>query len=507
MTWLGEQLLSFKQVVFILVGGNTFQRIKFLLLPGILALFLGLFLTACGSDETPSPPTQPPPSATAPVPTVAEPSPTALPPPTTVGLTPTPADVDPVSTLPPVPTVPIASPPPTLAGSPSAAGFYGPLPTPPRTLDPKAEAWATGPKTFPKVQFVVGTSNGLYLLDKTGQAEKLIAGGAAYLDPHVAPDGSFVAVYRTDRTSKQRQLVLVDPTGAVKLVTLDNGGMILAAAWSPDSHTLALTRATDTNNDGITDSYDATTVVLYDPATGKGQPIGDGGYAAWSPDGVRIAYLLPAPNADTLDPSTRQLGRGPNGLAVYNLTNKGKRDLVQAKGLQVTLGGAAVAPLRPDQKFDLRYFKAVAWHSDSVHITASADLTGPNGARTGVIVTMTLENATPKVITAGGDAANRLGWSADGKHLAFETQPQYPVGPKSAAGIALVEVGNLDTPTPVKTSLGNPATRSEVRDPLWIDGGQSLAYLEGDRSILSVADLNGQTPRHLISDCTGFDWL
>lgn len=384
---------------------------------------------------------------------------------------------------------------------------YGPLPTPPRTLDPKVELFNPGPgKSLPKGSLVVGTETGLYLVTPPDNTGKLLVGGAGFLEPKIAPDGQRVAVFRRDPVSRQSQLVLVDLGGGIKAVNFDNGGVVLAAAWSPDSKTLALTRATDTNNDGLADDFDQTSLVLYQIASGKQQSIGEGSYAAWSADGVRLAYIIPGPTDSSFDPTTRQLRRGPNALGVYNYSTKGKRTLLQAKGQSLGLANASFTPIPPDINLDLRYFKAVAWHPDGKHITASADASGPSSLRAGVILSVTLDEPTPKVLTAAGDAAGRVSWSPDGKQLAFETLPQYPVSPKSANQVAVLTGVNLETSAPVKTLLGAAATRSETRRPAWSPDNRQLAYLEGDSAILTLADSEGLNPRHLLSGCLGFDW-
>jgi hypothetical protein len=194
----------------------------------------------------------------------------------------------------------------------------------------------------------------------------------------------------------------------------------------------------------------------------------------------------------------------PNALGVYNVQNNGKRTLVSAKGLELTLGNAADDPTAKDRKVTLRYFKEVAWHPDSKHITASADISGT--LRLGVIVTLTLDDATPRPLTSGGDAAGRLAWSQDATNLVFETKPQYPLKAKSGEALGLLNKANLTTPSPTHLFVGDPATRDYARSPLWINKGLQLAFLKGDNAILTVVDADGKNEHTLVSGCNGFDW-
>ncbi len=480
------------------------QKLSFL----TALLIFSLLVAGCGDTPVnqPQTPTTSPEATSTEVLAIATPTMTVA---ETAGPVPTPTfEADPVRTQPPVVTVPYITIPPLVTGGSGKTEYYGPLPTPPRSLNPKAEAFTPdASKLLPKGNFIVGTANGLYLLNLAGDTEKLIAGGAAFSEPKVAPDGARVAAFRTDLVSRQSQLVLVEPAAAIKPLLPENGGVFLAAAWSPDSKTLALTRATDSNGDGLADYNDNLSLVLYDVASGKQQSVTEGGFAAWSPDGMRLALLIPGPSDNSLDPTTRKLKRAPNAVGIYNFANRGKRTLLEAKGMELVLGAAGFKPVPPDLKLGVRYFKAVGWHPDSKHITVSADVAGPSGLRAGVVLTATLDNNTPKVVTAGGDAAGQVQWDGDGQRLVFETFPQYPVGPNSATQIALLENASLQNAAAVKILLGNPATRSEAHSPAWISGGQVLAYLESEKSILTVVERNGQNPRRLFSGCNGFDWL
>lgn len=386
-------------------------------------------------------------------------------------------------------------------------GGYGPLPAPPATLDPASPAFqAASNPTLPKGSLVVGTATGLFVVNPKDGSARLLVGKAGFSDPKAAPDGRHVAVFRQDPISRLNQFGLVDLAGNFKPVNPDGGGTVLAASWSPDGKSLVLTRATDTNNDGLIDEFDQPTLLLYDVATGKQQTLGEGGWAAWSPDGVRLAYIILGPTASTLDPTTRQPGRGPNALAVYNLNTRAKRTLLESKGQSLVLGNAAFGPISADASLGLRYFKSVTWHPDSQHLTASADATGPNGLRAGAVVTFTRDDTTPKVLTAAGDAAGNVAWSADGRNLAFETLPQYPVTSKSARQVAVLNNIGPDGSFPVKTLLGVAATRSEARRPAWSPDSQQLAFLESETAILFVTDPSGQPPRPLLAGCQGFDW-
>ncbi len=469
-----------------------------------LSLLLVLFLSNSFNETTT-------PTALAPTtrPVVATTAVVMQTPPATATLEPSATQaIDPVHSLTPVVTFPVQTSLSPTPGPNATPANYGTLPGSPPTVDPKSELFNPGPgQALPKNSLVVGTSTGLYLLNPLTNSVKLLLGHASFLEPKISPDGQRIAVFRQDSVSRQSQLVLVDLGGGVKPVNFDSGGVVLMAAWSPDSKMLALTRATDSNSDGLADEFDLTTLVIYEVASGKQQAVGVGGFAAWSADGVRLAYIIPGTTDITLDPTTRQLRRGPNALAVYNYSTKAKRTLLEAKGQALGLANASFTPIPPDIKLDLRYFKAVTWHPDSKHFTASVDAIGPNGLRAGVILTLTVDDTTPRILTAAGDAVGKVSWSLDGKALAFETLPQYPVNVTSDNRVALLNEVNLDNNAPVKTLLGAASDRSETRRPVWSPDSQQLAYLEGDYSILTLADSTGKTPRHILSGCLGVDWF
>jgi Tol biopolymer transport system component len=355
---------------------------------------------------------------------------------------------------------------------------------------------------------VVATANGLYLLSANGQEDRTLANGTAFSNPKISPDGTRIAVLRTDNISLKQQLVLIEFGGDTRTVSTE-GGAVLNYSWSPDSKTLALTRANDSNNDGLTDENDKANIWLYDIATTKQQQVAEGRNPTWSPDGVRLAFIIPGPasNPNEIDPSTHKPAKTPNAIGVYNVQNKASRNLLSAKGLEFALKEVSDEPTLKASSVTLRYFKEVSWYPDSKRITVSADATGPNNLRTGLIMTLTIDETNPRLVTAGGDAVLRPLWSPDGKRLAFETEPQYPLkANKNGFAIGLLDNADPVKAVPTRQFVGDPATRNYARAPLWINGGQQLAFIMSDNAILSVVDADGKNERNLISGCSGFDW-
>lgn len=354
---------------------------------------------------------------------------------------------------------------------------------------------------------MLATNDGLFVTNRVGQNLRKLATGI-FSEPIIAPNGTKVIAQRTDPLSRRIELVLVDINGKQQVLTPDNGGRFISAAWSPDSKGLALTRATDSNGDGLIDEFDSGTLVLLDISNGKQQIITEGAFPVWSPDGVRLAFIVPGSTSSSseIDPATRQPRRDANGIGVYNVTNQVKRTLIEAKKIEVSLKEAAFEPITATAKLNLRYFKSVAWHPDSKHITVSADVSGQNGQRAGIVATLTIEDETPRLVTAGGDAAGRLEWSPDGKRLAFETRTQYPVTARSANQIGLLANAEPTKLVPLKTLLGNPANRLETSQPRWFDAN-TLIYLEGQSGTLAISNLENSNQQRLFSGCNGFDFL
>jgi hypothetical protein len=177
--------------------------------------------------------------------------------------------------------------------------------------------------------------------------------------------------------------------------------------------------------------------------------------------------------------------------------------LLDTKKLDLALPNSLEEKLR-GQVATVRNFREVAWHPDNKRLTVSADAVTKSGTFVGLVFTLTLEDTTPRIAAAGGDSAGRVAWAVDGKHLAFEVAPRYPVQPTSAFQTAVAELADNSTTQPTRIYLGNPATRSETRRPQWLNSSQ-LAYLEADTGILTVYNTDGSGEKRLVSGITGFD--
>ena len=386
---------------------------------------------------------------------------------------------------------------------PSATPVFAPSQTPLRGLTPISITPAAQSQPLPKGGFVVATNGGLFWLSSDGKDESNILSGYSFSEPKVAFDGSKVALFRTDPISLHKQFFLASAGGTLKPIT-EAGGTILNAAWSPDSKTLALTRITDDNGDGIANEYDTPSIWLYDVATDKQRKLTDGRNPAWSQDGQRLLFVMPGQYNDDIDPTTHKPRCSPNSLALYNLQNNTRRVLLDTvKKLEITLPSAMEDGLK-GQTVTVRYFKEVTWNPDGKRLTVSADALTKSGGSVGLILTVTADDLTPKLVTAGGDAALGVVWSDDGKRLAYEIEPQFPVKPSSAYRLALVDT--LSPPQAPRLYIGMASNRTETRQPRWINHGQQLAFQEIESGALVVMDESGNTTR-LVGGCNGFDWL
>jgi hypothetical protein len=112
--------------------------------------------------------------------------------------------------------------------------------------------------------------------------------GTAFRETFLAPDGNTVLV--TDRSYDGRPLTTVDlRTGATRDIPVPARSGVLALAWAPDLHTVALAIESRPGPDVGLPYAQAGTLTLLDLRTGTLTPVpGLGGSvvaAAWSPDG------------------------------------------------------------------------------------------------------------------------------------------------------------------------------------------------------------------------------
>ncbi len=395
-----------------------------------------------------------------------------------------------------------------IAATPTATFGFGSLTTPPPTLGLATPNLVSATTVLGHNGLVVATENGLYWLSTDGKNQHQIVGGTRYSCPKVSPDGTRIAVLRREPISRKLRLYLVNADGKEQPAFESPEGLAtLNAVWSPNSKMLALTRAADSNGDGTADSSDDPSIWLYNLENQKLRQIAAGRDPMWSPDGMRIAYIIPGPTSLQLDPATHQPILSANSIAVYNLQQDAKRTLVSSDGLQYAVKGATADAALANQKATVRYFKQLNWSPDGKLIGASADGVISENRRIGLLFTLTLDNPTPQLLTTGNQAIGNFSWSPDGKHLVFEGLPQFPVTPQSSRNLGLVNLPATSGPIITKTFVGDAVSRSEASQPRWIMGGQALAFVEGDFASLAIVGSEGQDKQLLVSGCLGFDWV
>ena len=385
---------------------------------------------------------------------------------------------------------------------------FGSLTTPPPTLSLATANPVSATTVLEHNGLVVATGSGLYWLSVDGKNQRQIVGGTRYSQPKVSPDGIHIAVLRSEPISRKVRLYLVTADGKEQPTLESPDDLVtLNAVWSPDSKTLALTRVVDSNGDGSADSNDDPTIWFYNLENQKLQQVAAGRDPVWSPDGGRIAYIVPGPTSFQIDPATHQSTLSANSIAVYNLQQEAKRTLISSAGLQYAVKGTTADTALATQKATVRYFKQLNWSPDGKLIGASADGVISESRRIGLLFTLSLDNPTPQLLTTGNQAMDNFSWSPDGKRLVFEGLPQFPVTAQSSRNLGLVNLLITLGPVITKTFVGEAVLRSEASQPRWIMGGQALAFMEGDFASLAIVGSEGQDQQLLVSGCLGFDWV
>jgi eukaryotic-like serine/threonine-protein kinase len=121
-------------------------------------------------------------------------------------------------------------------------------------------------------------------LDREGKTVGTVGETGLYRTLSVSPDGKRVAVERTDPQTQNRDIWLMDASGATTRFTSDPGWDAFPT-WSPDGRSIVFT----SNRSGVYDLYRksasgaGTEELLYKSSEGKGPN-------SWSPDGKFLIY-------------------------------------------------------------------------------------------------------------------------------------------------------------------------------------------------------------------------
>lgn len=331
--------------------------------------------------------------------------------------------------------------------------------------------------TINKTQIVFEYANDLWSAPRAGgAASRLTAGPGVERNPVFSPDGEFVAF--TGQYDGSSDVFVVPAAGGVPKRLTWHPGLDLAVGWTPDSKQVVFASAQHSHSPSYAKLFTV-------PAAGGPEsplPLPSGYEAAYSPDGMRLAYV-PLPRAFTAwkryrggrttpvwiaDLATSKIEKvprdnsndfcpmwlagkvwflsdreGPASLFSYDPQSKRVSRALENRGLDFKSASAGPDAIVIEQFGSLHLFDPKSSRLTPIRITLSGDLTevrerfvnvskslsnpaiSPTGARAvfearGEILTVPAEKGDPRNLTNSTGVHERFpSWSPDGKSIAY----------------------------------------------------------------------------------------
>ena len=316
-------------------------------------------------------------------------------------------------------------------------------------------------------------------------------------DPHVSPDGKFVAytVSSNDRASDKRRTALwmVSWDGSHNVQLTQGNESADSPRWSPDGKYLAFTMARPE------DSKDQ--VWVLDRRGGEARQLthvtGELDSYEWSPDSTRLAIVMHPGDEDSGDSKgSKETAPKPIAIDGYKFKQDIEGYLSASSRKRIYLFDVATGKLEPltrDAKFDQNH---PAWSPDGTRIAFITGLShDPDETGTSdIAIADARAGSTPqKLLSVYLANQQKLIWSPDGQKLAFlqGDEPKYNAYSQDRLAVVPVAGG----PSRVLTGSIDRA----VSHASFSEDGSALTFtVEDDRlQYLSHVSVNGGTVERL----------
>jgi TolB protein len=221
---------------------------------------------------------------------------------------------------------------------------------------------------------------------------------------------------------------------------------------------------------------------------------GDSGWAAWSPDGSRVAF-----DSNRADPNHKDR-RQINDVFVMNTDGSGVRKLTHSKGSSADAAwspdgsliafdsdhgdypaGQGIYLLASDGRYLRRVTRLAAGAANDSAPRFSPDgkrlvftrYRGTGRAERAALFTVRLDGSDLRQLTSFAIHAGDADWSPDGTRIVFEAYPN----PDSYGDIYVI----ASTGGPATNLTRNPVGQAGSADPVWSPEGRKILFLDNRR--------------------------